>query len=394
MVRFKFLIAAGSIAALMFCAMPAAAVTVGVTDKEIVIGATGALSGAASAYSSLTRGSAGYYNMVNAQGGVNGRQIRFLLRDDAYSPPRTVEQTRKLVEQDKVAFMAGQQGSLTSAAVKSYLNDAKVPQMFTIAALSAFNDPKNYPWTTVSLPSAYVEGRMTAAYILKTNPNSKIAFLLQNDDAGRDWKRGLTEGLGPEKSKAITEVTFEISDPSVDSQVLTLSQSKADAFIIVGPPKATTQAIRRAYDTDWRPATGLFIASYATSIENVLTPAGLDKSKGLIAPTFLKDPSDPRWADDESLKNWAANMNKYNPGVPHDALARMGWLTAQMVVQAIKQAGNDLSRENLMKQATNIKMDSELLLPGVTISTSPTNFGAIQTMRLQQFDGTRWNLVP
>lgn len=394
MKKLQHLIAAATAATCAFTAGAAHAETVGVTDKEIVLGGTGALSGPASAYGSLTRSAGGYYKMINEQGGVNGRQIKFLLRDDAYSPPRTVEQTRKLVEQDKVAFIAGPQGSLTSITVRPYLNEAKVPQLFVAASSSTFNDPKTYPWTTGSFPSGYTEGREAAAHILKLKPDAKIAILTQNDDGGRDWKKGLVDGLGPEKAKALTEVTYELTDPSVDSQVLTLSQSKADAFVIVGPPKATAQAIRKAYDVGWRPAAGVYVISYSASVEHVLTPAGLDKSKGVISATFLKDPSDPQWADDAGMKAWVANMNKYNPGLTHDALTRMGWLTAQMTVQVIKQAGNDLSRENLMKQAANLKMDSELLLPGLTIATSPTNFGPIQKMRLQQFDGTRWNLLP
>lgn len=393
MTKLRYLILASAIAAAATSTTTASAQTVGVTDKEITIGGTGALSGPASAYGSLTRSSSGYFKMINEQGGVNGRQIKFLLRDDAYSPPRTVEQTRKLVEQDKVAFIAGSQGSLTSITVRRYLNDAKVPQLFVAASLSAFNDPKNYPWTTASFPSGYIEGREIAANILKTNPNAKIAILTQNDDGGRDYKRGLVEGLGAEKAKALHEITFELSDPSVDSQVLTLSQTKADAFVIIGPPKVTAQAIRKAYDAGWKP-TGVYVISYSASVEHVMNPAGLDRAKGVISATFLKDPSDPQWADDAGMKAWSANMNKYNSGLTHDALTRMGWLTAQMTVQVIKQAGNDLSRENLMKQAANLKMDSELLLPGLTIATSPTNFAPIQKMRLQQFDGTRWNLIP
>lgn len=394
MKRFGNLLAAGTFATAALVAFPTIAQPVGVTDKEVVIGGTGALSGPASAYGALPRSTAGYFKMINEQGGVNGRQIKFLLRDDAYSPPRTVEQTRKLVEQDKVAFIASPQGSLTSITVRRYLNDNKVPQLFVAASLSAFNDPKNYPWTTGSFPSGYIEGREIAAHILKTNANAKIAVLTQNDDGGRDYKRGLVEGLGVEKAKALTEITFELSDPSVDSQVLTLSQSKADAFVIIGPPKVTSQAIRKAADTGWKPAAGVFVISYSASVEHVLTPAGLDKSKGVISATFLKDPTDPQWAEDPGMKAWIANMNKYNAGLTHDALPRLGWLTGQMTVQVIKQAGNDLSRENLMKQAANLKMDSELLLPGLTIATSPTNHAPIQKMRLQQFDGTRWNLIP
>ena len=393
MKKLEHLIVAGAIMATAFCAMTATAQTVGVTDKEIVIGSTGPLSGPASAYGAITRSTTGYFKMVNEQGGVNGRQIKFLLRDDAYSPPRAHEQTRKLVEQDKVAFIASPQGSLTSITVRRYLNDAKVPQLFVAASLAAFNDPKNYPWTTGSFPSGYIEGREIAAHILKTNPNAKIAILMQNDDGGRDYKRGLAEGLGAEKAEALNAITFELSDPSVDSQVLTLSQTKADVLVIVGPPKATAQAIRQVYDIGWKPA-GLYVISYSASVEHTLKPAGLDKSKGVISATFLKDPTDPQWADDPGMKAWAANMNKYNPGLTHDVLARMGWLTGQMTTQVIKQAGNDLSRENLMKQAANLKMDSELLLPGLSIATSPTNFAPIQSMRLQQFDGTRWNLIP
>ena len=390
MKRLTHLIVAAVMSATAFSTFTATAQTVGVTDKEILVGGTGALSGPASAYGSLTRSTSGYFKMINEQGGVNGRQIKFLLRDDAYSPPRTVEQTRKLVEQDKVAFIASPQGSLTSITVRNYLNEAKVPQLFVAASLSAFNDPKNYPWTTGSFPSGYIEGREIAAHILKTNPKAKVAILTQNDDGGRDYKRGLVEGLGAEKAKALNEITFELSDPSVDSQVLTLSQTKADALVIVGPPKVTAQAIRKVYDTGWKPA-GVYVISYSASVEHVLTPAGPDKSKGVISATFLKDPSDPQWADDPGIKAWVANMNKYNPGLTLDALTRMGWLTAQMTVQVIKQAGNDLSRENLMKQAANLKdLKLDGLLPGVMVNTSATDFSPIDQFQMMRFQGERW----
>jgi branched-chain amino acid transport system substrate-binding protein len=367
--------------------------TVGVTDKEILIGGTHALSGPASAYGTLGRSAAGYFKMVNEKGGVNGRKIEYLLRDDGYLPPRSLEQTRKLVEQDKVAFIATPQGSLTSLANRQYLNDKKVPQLFVGASLSVFSDQKNYPWTMGSFPSGLVEGREMARHILKTKPNATIAFLMQNDDAGKDYKRGIVEVLGPQKAAAMKEVTFELSDPSVDSQVLTLAETKADAFIVVGPPKVTAQAIRKAYDMGWKPSL-FYVISYSSSVEQALTPAGLDRSKGVISPTFMKDPADPQWANDAGIKQWVADMNKYNPGLNQDMLARMGWLTASMTVEVLRKAGNDLSRENIMKQAQSMDMDSPLLLPGLKVSTSPTNHAPISRMRLQQFDGTRWNLLP
>jgi branched-chain amino acid transport system substrate-binding protein len=371
----------------------ALAETVGVTDKEILIGGTHALSGPASAYGTLGRSAAGYFKMVNEKGGVNGRKIEYLLRDDGYLPPRSLEQTRKLVEQDKVAFIATPQGSLTSLANRQYLNDKKVPQLFVGASLSVFSDQKNYPWTMGSFPSGLVEGREMARHILKTKPNATIAFLMQNDDAGKDYKRGIVEVLGPQKAAGMKEVTFELSDPSVDSQVLTLAETKADAFIVVGPPKVTAQAIRKAYDTGWKPSL-FYVISYSSSVEQALTPAGLDRSKGVISPTFMKDPSDPQWANDAGIKQWVADMNKYNPGLNQDMLARMGWLTASMTVEVLRKAGNDLSRENILKQAESMDMNSPLLLPGLKVSTSPTNHAPISRMRLQQFDGTRWNLLP
>lgn len=377
----------------MATSVTAFAETVGVTDKEILIGGTGALSGPASGYGTVVRSAAGYFKLVNEKGGVNGRKIDYLVRDDAYLPPRALEQTRKLVEQDKVAFIASPQGSVTSLSVRPYLNDKKVPQLFVVASLSTFNDPKNYPWTMGSTPSGLVEGREFARHILKVNPNATVAFLMQNDDAGRDYKRGLIEGLGPKKAAAIKEVTFELSDPSVDSQVLTLAATKADVFIVVGPPKVTAQAIRKAYDTGWKPSQ-FYIISYSTSVENVMTPAGLDRSKGVTSATFLKDPTDPQWANDAGIKQWVADMNKYNPGLSQDILARMGWLSAQMTVEVLRKAGNDLSRENILKQAESLDMESPLLLPGLKVTTSPTNHAPIQRMRLQQFDGTRWNLLP
>lgn len=371
---------------------PTLAEPIGVTDKEIVIGGTHALSGPASAYGTLGRSAAGYFKMVNEKGGVNGRRIDYLLRDDGYLPPRSLEQTRKLVEQDKVAFIATPQGSLTSLANRQYLNDKKVPQLFVGASLSAFDDPKNYPWTMGSFPSGRVEGREMARHILKNRSDATIAFLMQNDDAGRDYKRGIVEVLGPEKAAAIKEVTFELSDPSVDSQVLTLSATKADAFIVVGPPKVTAQAIRKASEIGWKPSL-FYVISYSSSVEQALKPAGLDRAKGVISPTFMKDPSDPQWANDAGIKQWVADMNKYNPGLNQDMLARMGWLTASMTVEVLRKAGNDLSRENILKQAESLDMESPLLLPGLKIATSPANHAPISRMRLQQFDGTRWNLL-
>jgi ABC-type branched-subunit amino acid transport system substrate-binding protein len=386
----KFLAAGALVAAVAF-APSALAETVGVTDKEIVIGATAALSGPASAYGAVARSAAGYFKMVNEQGGINGRQIKFLVRDDGYSPPRTVEQTRKLVEQDKVAFIATPQGSLTSLTVRSYLNENKVPQLFVAATAGALNDPKNFPWTTGSMPNGDVEARAIAQHILKTAPTAKIAMLIQNDDAGREYSRALLEVLGAERIKQ--QATFEHSDPSVDSQILTLATSKAEVLIIGGAPKPTAQALRKAYDSGWKPQQ-TYIINAASSVEHVLTPAGLDKVKGVISTAFLKDSSDPQWANDPAIKAWVANMSKYNPGMTLDIPSRMGWINAEMVAQVIKQSGKDLSRENIMRQAANLKMESGLLLPGLTIATSPTNFAPIPSLRIQQFDGTRWNLLP
>jgi ABC-type branched-subunit amino acid transport system substrate-binding protein len=312
------------------------------------------------------------------------------MRDDGYSPPRAVEQTRKLVEQDKVAFVAAPQGSATGMAVRGYLNENKVPQLFIAASLGAFNDPKNYPWTTGSFPSGAIEGRELANHILKTKPSAQVALLVQNDDAGKEFVRTMVEILGPEKTK--NHLTFETSDPSVDSQILSLATSKAEVLIVAGAPKPTSQGLRKAFDSGWKPQTYIF--STSTSVEHVLTPAGLDKARGVISAVFMKDHSDPQWAEDPAMKEWVANMAKYNPGLSLDSLSRMGWLNAEMVVQVIKQSGKDLSRENIMRQASNLKMDSGLLLPGLTIATSPTNLAPIQRMRLQQFDGTRWNLMP
>lgn len=367
--------------------------TVGVTDSKIVIGGTHALSGPASAWSTIGRSVVGYFKMVNEKGGINGRQIEYLIRDDGYTPAKAVEQTRKLVEQDKVAFIATPMGSMTSLATRQYLNDNKVPQLFVAASSAAFNDPKNFPFTIGAFPSGYTEGREAAEYILKANQNAKIAFLVQNDDSGRDFGRGMRDVLGAAKAANITEVTFEVSDPTVDSQLLTLSATKAEALVIGGGPKVTTQAIRKAHDIGWKPSV-FFVASFSTSVEQVLKPAGLDRAKGIVSATFLKDPTDPQWENDPGIKQWVSDMNKYSAGVSQDALARMGWLTASMTAETIRKAGKDLSRQNLLKQAKNLDMESPLLLPGLKVSTSPDNHGAIKRMRIQQFDGTRWNLLP
>ncbi len=366
--------------------------TPGVTDKEIVIGTTMPLTGPASGYANAGRSAAGYFKMLNDNGGINGRKINFIIRDDSYSPPKSLEQTRRLVEQDKVAFIALPGGSVPALTVRSYLNERKVPQLFVAAALEVFNDPKNFPWTTGSMPTSFVEGREIARNILRVNPKAKIAALVENSDNGRGYMKGLYEGLGPEITKTIREASFELSDPSVDSQILSLQASGADTLFVVAPPKATAQAIRKAYDAGWRPSQ-LYILSWSASVEGTLVPAGLERAKGVYSAVFMKDPTDPQWADDPGVKEWVASMNKYNPGVSMDALSRIGWLAAEMVSQVIRQCGNDLSRENVMRQAARIDMKSPLLLPGVEIKTSPTNFGPIQQTRMQRFDGERWALT-
>jgi len=363
----------------------------GVTDTEIKIGQTMPYSGPASAYGVIGRTEAAYFKMINEQGGVNGRKINLISLDDAYSPPKTVEQVRRLVEEEKVAFCFQTLGTPSNTAIRQYLNDNKVPQLFVATGAAKWNDPKHFPWTMGYNPSYQTEARIYARHIVATKPNAKIAVLYQNDDFGKDYLIGLKEGLGPDKGDMIVkEASYETSEPTVDSQVVTLQGSGADLFFIVATPKFAAQAIRKSYDLGWNATR--YITNVSVSIATILKPAGLDKSKGLITGGYVLDVTDPRYKDDSGVKAWKEFTDKYmSATVYNDANAAYAFGAGATMIQVLKQCGNDLSRDNVMKEAASLKsFAAPLLIPGVTINTSPDDFSPIRQLQLLTFNGTSW----
>lgn len=365
----------------------------GVSDTEITIGQTTPLSGPAASYSTSGKAMSAYFDMVNAEGGINGRKIKLIQLDDGYSPPKTVEQTRRLVEREKVAFILFQIGTPTAFAVRKYLNDAKVPQLFIGSGASTWNEESDkFPWSVGWQPLYTEEGRSIARHILKNKPDAKIAILYQNDDSGKDIVRGFKAELAAAGKKPVAEESHEVSDPTVDSQIVSMQASGANVFVMWGSPKATVQSLRKANNIGWRPQ--IYINQNSSSIPNVLTTVGLDKSKGVISVAFLKDPADPAWANDAGMISWLRFMAKYNPGAPRDASAAYGSSVGQTAVQLLKQCGDDLSRENIMRQANRLSLELPMLLPGLNIKTSDTQRQPVNSLRLQQFDGTSWKVLP
>ena len=363
----------------------------GATDTEIKVGNTMPYSGPASAYGTIGRTVAAYVKKVNEEGGVNGRKINFISLDDGYSPPKTVEMVRKLVEEDQVLFVWGPLGTPPNSAIQKYMNLKKVPQLHVYTGATKWNDPKDFPWTMGWQPSYQAEARIYAAHILKTKPNAKIAVLYQNDDYGKDYLKGFHDGLGDKaKTMIVKEVSYETSDPTVDSQVAQLQASGADVFFNITTPKFAAQAIRKAYDSGWKPVQ--YLNSVSASIGSVLTPAGLDKSVGVFSVQYLKDPQDPDWKDDKGMNEWRAFMKKYYPeGNLTDAFNVSGYAAAQTMVQVLKQCGDNLTHENVMKQAANLKnFEINVLLPGIKINTSPTDFAPIESEQMVKFDGKEW----
>ncbi|OJU24246.1 MAG: branched-chain amino acid ABC transporter substrate-binding protein [Nitrobacter sp. 62-13] len=365
----------------------------GVTDTEIKIGQTVPFSGPISAYATIGKVQAAYMRMVNDEGGVNGRKINLIQYDDAYSPPKTVEQVRKLVESDEVLLTFQLIGTPPNAAVQKYLNAKKVPQLFAATGASRFSDPKKYPWTIGFNPSYVVEGRIYGQYILKDHPDAKIGVLYQNDDVGKDYLKGLKSGLGARASKMIVaEAAYEVSDPTVDSQILKLRAAGATLLFSAATPKQAAQAIRKTFELGWKPVHILDIN--ATSVGAVLQPAGLDASKGIISTNYGKDPLDPQWKDDPGMKKYFAFMAKYYPeGDENSNFNSYGYSTAQLLVQVLKQCGDDLTRANVMNQAANLKnVGLDLLLPDIRINTAPDDYRVNKQMQMMRFNGQRWEL--
>jgi len=370
---------------------PAAAQTPGVTATEIKVGNTNPYSGPASAYGTIGKALGAYFKKVNDEVGVNGRKINYITYDDSYSPPKAVEMIRKLVEQDEVAVLFQTLGTPTNTAIHKYVNAQKVPHLFVATGATKWNDPKNFPWTMGFQPNYQTEGRIYAAYILKNFPDAKIGVLYQNDDYGKDYRKGLHDGLGEAAKKMVVlEQTYEVTDPTIDSQIVNLKNSGANVFFNVTIPKFAVQAIKKAHDTGWKPAH--FLNNVSSSLATVLKPAGLEASRGLITALYLKEITDPQWKNDKGYQDWVAWMKKYYPeGALDDQFNAYGYTVAQAMTQVLKQCGNDLSRENILKQAQNLKnVEFPLLLPGIKINTSPTDHAPIEQEQLAKFDGERW----
>ena len=386
------MLGAGLIATLSTQAEAQKNYALGVSDTEIKIGQTMPYSGPASALGAAGRAHAAYLNMINDQGGINGRKIRLISLDDAYNPSKTVEQTRRLVEHEGVALIFGWLGTAPNMAIHKYVNAKKLPHLFIASSSSRWNDPAHFPWTMMTIrPSFEMEGHGYAKYILRTRPNARIGVLYQNDEQGKDYLRGLREGLGSHADELlVSEQSYELTDTTIDSQIVTLKASGADVLLNFSTPKFGAQAIRKSYDIGWKPLH--IVAFTASAIKPVLQPAGLEKSVGLISSSVTKDPSDPQWQNDPAMTDYLAWMKKYYPeGDPDDWSNVAGYTTAQMLVHVLKRCRDDLSRENIMRQAASMtNLEFPMLLPGIRVNTSPTDYLPVEQFQFVQFDGKRW----
>ena len=383
------LLTAASASLLPMPAIAQSAQAPGVTSSEILVGQTMPYSGPASSYAPIGRTEAAFFSWVNEQGGVNGRKIKLLSLDDGYSPPKTVEMTRRMVEQDEIAFTFSQLGTPTVTAARKYLNQKKVPQLFVATGATQFGDRENFPWTIGWQPTYQVEGRVYAKYLLAQKPNAKIAMLTQNDDSGKDYLKGFKDGLGQAASQIVLATTYEVSDATIDSQVVQLHDSGADTVFMTGIPKFGAMGIRKIFDLGWKPL--YFLSSVASSVISGINPAGPEKAVGIITSAYLKDPSDPQWLLDPAYIEWLAFMKKYYPeGDTLDISNVYGYSAAQTLVAALKQCGNELSRDNIMKQATSLSLNLPMFQPGVDFQTRPDNYYGIKKLRLQRFDGKAW----
>ena len=374
--------------------VPAGAQTVvGVTATEIKIGNTNPYSGPASAYGTIGKVIGAYFKKVNDEGGVNGRKINYITYDDGYSPPKTVEMVRKLVEQDQVAALFQTLGTPPNSAIHKYMNQQKVPHLFVATGATKWNDPQNFPWTMGFQPNYQTEGRVYAAHVLKNHPNAKIGILYQNDDYGKDYLKGFEDGLGEAHKKMIVlRQSYEVTDPTIDSQIVNLKNSSANVFFNITIPKFAVQAIKKTHDIGWKPVH--YLNNVSSSLATVLKPAGLEASKDLITALYMKEVTDPQWRNDKGFTDWVAFMKKYYPeGALDDQANGYGYNVAILMTHVLKQCGNDLSRENIMRQAANVKnLELPLLLPGIKVNTSPTDFAPIEQEQLAKFNGEKWDL--
>ena len=364
----------------------------GATDTEIKVGHTGPYSGPASAYGVIGKAIDAYFKMVNDKGGNNGRKVKFVTLDDAYSPPKAVEATRQLVEQEKILCMFNTLGTANNTAIQKYMNQKKVPHLFLATGASKWGKPKDFPWTMGWQPDYHTEGVIFAKHLLANVKDAKIGVLMQNDDYGKDYYEGFREGLGKDVGKIVRHVSYEVTDPTVDSQIIQLKDSGANAFFNIATPKFAAQAIRKAADINWKPVH--YLNNVSASVAAVMKPAGFENGQDIITAAYLKDPTDKQWDNADDMKAWREWMAKFNPsGNPGDAFNIYGYAVAATLHKTLEQCGNELTRANLMKQAANLKKVAvPLLLPGITVNTSATDYYPIQSVRLQRFKGETWEL--
>ena len=364
----------------------------GANDREIKVGHINPYSGPASAYGAIGKAIGAYFDKVNAEGGINGRKIKFVTLDDGYNPAKTVEMTRKLVEEEEVLLVFQPLGTPPNSAIHKYMNQKKVPQLFVATGATKWGDPKNYPWTMGWQPNYQSEARIFVAHMLETKPNARIGILMQNDDYGKDYVKGFKDALGDKaKSMIVSELTYEVTDPTIDSQMVSLKASGADVFFNVTTPKFAAQAIKKAAEIGWKPLH--LLNSVSSAAGAVMVPAGAENGIGVVTTGYLKDPTDPQWAASKEFKDWLDWMKKYHPqGNLKDNLNVYGYTVAQTLVQTLKQAGNELTRANVMKQAASLDMTSPMLLPGIRIKTGPDDFFPIEQEQMMRWDGKTWQL--
>jgi branched-chain amino acid transport system substrate-binding protein len=365
---------------------------VGADDKEIKLGHIVAYSGPASAYGTIGKAIGAYFEKVNAEGGVNGRKIKFISLDDGYNPAKTVEMARKLVEQEEVLLLFQPLGTPPNSAIHKYMNDKKVPHLFVATGATKWGDPKNFPWTMGFQPNYQSESKVFAAHILETKPNAKIGILYQNDDYGKDYLKGFEDGLGAKAgSMIVSKLTYEVTDATVDSQMVSLKAAGADTFFNITTPKFAAQAIKKAAELGWKPAH--YLNSVSSSVASVLTPAGIENSIGIFTAGYIKDPTDPQFQKGKEWDDWLAWMKKYQPTANiTDNLNVYGYTIAQLMVHTLQKAGDDLTRANVMKQAASLDLTLPMLLPGVNVKTGPDDFYPVEREQMMKFDGKTWEL--
>jgi branched-chain amino acid transport system substrate-binding protein len=363
----------------------------GASDSEIKIGNIMPYSGPASAYSVIGKTFSAYFKMVNEQGGINGRKVNFISYDDGYSPPKTVEQTRKLVENDEVLLMFGILGTSGNSAIHKYLNTKKIPHLFLATGASKWGDPQNFPRTMAFVPNYQNEARIYAQYIMKNHPNAKIGILYQNDDFGKDYLIGLRDGLGAKASMIVSEAPFEVTAPTVDSQIVQIKSANADVLLTIATPKFAAQSIRKVAEVGWRPVH--IVSNVSSSVNSVMKPAGFENAQGVLSAVYLKDANDAQWKNDPGMKEWSGFMDKYLPdGDKNDGFTVYGYAVGKTMVEVLKKCGDNLTRENVLKQATKLDIELGQLLPGIRLKSSPTDYDLIKQLQMQRFQGSSWEL--